>query len=110
MRRVELLSGAAAGLAGLLGLAVALIGVGKRVTLGAAPFLATLVLALLGIAGGAYLHGAHGLRDGRVLLWLSVALLTVGTVLAAASFGLVLLPALLLGLVAAAAATAAPSY
>ncbi len=108
MRRVELLSGAAAGLAGLLGLAVALIGVGQRVTLGAVPFLLALTLALLGIAMGAYLHSERGLREGRVMLWASVTLLSIGTVLAAASFGLVLLPALLLGLAAAAAAKTAP--
>src|SRR5262245_21046994 len=110
MRRIELLTGGAAALVGLLGLAAALVGVGQRVTLGAALFLAALVLALLGIALGAYLHAAHGLRDGRGLLWLSVALLTLGTVLAAASFGLVLLPALLLGLAAAATAKARPSH
>ena len=108
MRRVELLSGAAAGLAGLLGLAVALIGVGQGVTPGAAPFLLALTLALLGIAIGAYLHSERGLSEGRVMLWVSVSLLSIGSVLAAASFGLVLLPALLLGFAAAVTAKTTP--
>lgn len=109
MQRIELLSGVAAAVVGLLGLAAALIGVGQRMTPGAAPLLVALVMALVGVALGAYLHSARGLRDGRRLLWLAVVLLGIGIGLAAASFGLVLFPALLLGLIAAATATATTS-
>jgi len=109
MRRIELASGAAAGVVGLLGLTAVLVGVAHRVPLGAAPFLLALLPAPLGIPAGAYLHGQQGLTEGRAVLWLSVLLLSLGMLVAAASFGLVLLPAVLLGIAATAAAFARPT-
>lgn len=54
MRRIELVSGVAAGIVGLLGLATVLVGGVQRVPLGAVPFLIALLPAvLLGLAATA---------------------------------------------------------
>lgn len=129
-RRIELISGLAAGAIGLAALAYALFGPTysyERIELrsdgttsttsGSASLLQTqalqpitivvfVVMALLvaGIAAGAYLHGRRGWRAGRMLLGVSTALLGFGVVITGFSIGSFLLPSMLLGLLATAMA------
>lgn len=63
----------------------------------ALPYILAFGLPILGIAVGAIIDAAHPNIGARLLLWLSTALLGVGTGLALASIGMFLLPAFAAG-------------
>lgn len=129
-RRIEVISGLAAGLLGLLGLTYTLFGPTysyqnatlnsdgtTSITSGTASLLevqrlepvtivvfAVLLLFVAGVAVGAYLHSKRAIGAGRMLLGGSTALLGFGVVITGWSIGPSLLPCWLFALLAAAMA------
>lgn len=127
LRRIELVSGLAAGLVGAAGLAYAVFGptgryqessIGTDGTVtravtgstnllqegiepATAAFLVLAFVLFLGVAAGASLRADGHCQAGLLLLWSSVALLVVVTWVALASVGLLLVPGTLLALIAA---------
>ncbi len=67
-------------------------------------FLVAMLLCLIGVIVGAYLHGRHGVGTGLILLCVSALLLLSGVVISLFSIGLLLAPAALLALFSAVAA------
>jgi amino acid transporter len=65
-----------------------------------AMFLLLMLLAVLGVSAGAYLHSRRGGESSLLMLGASMGLLVVGVLLSAFSIGAFLLPAALLGLAA----------
>lgn len=138
LRRVEVVSGMLAGLIGLAGLAFAVFGptyqqvVTATVTSGngipmtttrtetAASlaqqgleaitiiFLLLMLLAVLGVAAGAYLHARQSAGTGMLVLAVSAGLLGAGVLLSGFSIGMFLLPAAILGIAALVAGSLAP--
>ena len=104
-RRVEAIAGVAAGGLGLLVVLVALSTAGVSGFRPAAfVFLLALALTLNAVVAGAWLDARHGWAEGKLILWTGTALLALAAGITAASFGLFLLPALLLALLASGAA------
>ena len=110
-RRIELMSGVASGIAGgaVLMALLALsddrdLLIANPFILLANPFTIALVLTLLGVAVGAYQHSRYRVPEGRWMLYTGTGLLFLGALIAAVSFGVLLLPAALLALVASVAA------
>jgi hypothetical protein len=126
LKRIEFTSGLAAGVCGFLGWAYAVFGptyhyvrsavdsqgrghtvsgstslAHNGLTPQAMVFFVVVVLALIGVASGAYVHSRGGSRPGLALLWTATPLLWIWVVLGAASIGVLLLPAALLAAVAA---------
>jgi hypothetical protein len=133
LRSFELTAGLAAGLLGLIGLTYALFGqTGTYITTtgtssgstttttgttslveqGLHPiamlFITLMLLCVVGVAVGAYLHSQQGRRGGLWLLWVATALLAVGVLVSGLSIGLFLLPAALLALLAACLGSGVP--
>jgi len=79
--------------------------VGRRNPLVALILVTLYGLVFAGIATGATLHGLWGARAGRAILLVSLVLLAAGIAVAAASFGLFLLPAAALAGIALGRAT-----
>ena len=101
-RPVELVSGLAAGVLGVLGLGYAVSGFHPeqqydRVLV---TFLTATVLSTLGIPLGAYLHSWRDIEAGWRVLWASTAALGCCTIVGFFSVGLLLLPAVTLAIVA----------
>ena len=108
-RPVELVSGLAAGVFGLLALGynfLFLFSSEEEYDRTLVTFLAVVVSSIVGIATGAYLHGWRDIEVGWKALWLSTALLMLCVLVGFFSVGLLLLPAALLALVASVAAGA----
>ena len=63
-------------------------------------FLGVIVLALVSVPAGAYLHSRHDLNMGRRVLWGSTGVLACCTFLSFVSIGLLLLPAVIFAIVA----------
>ena len=101
-RPLELVSGLAAGLLGLVGLGYAVAGFHPEEQLDTVLviFLMVTVLRTLGIPLGAYLHSWREIELGWRLLWASTAALGCCTILGIFSVGLLLLPAVTLAVVA----------
>lgn len=102
-RRIELVSGlAAGGLGVLLALVAALAaetmpgGLASRTVV----FLGLFALWASGVAAGAIWHVRSGARSGLALLWVGAALMLLFTIAAAFSIGGLLAPATLLAVVA----------
>ena len=77
-RQRELIAGVLAfkfGIAVLLLLAMAVIFEHEPLSRRAVVYLAVMMLCLAGVALGAYLHAKHNIWAGRLLLWLSTAVL-----------------------------------
>ncbi len=124
LRRIELVTGFAASVVGILGLGYAMLGRtyrytriaissdGKANTMsgtislvqkGLEPsrigfFIITLLIAV-SFAAGTYWHSHRGVKAALLLLWTLTALLWIAVVLGAASIGVLLLPAALLAVV-----------
>ena len=106
-RPVELVSGLAAGVFGLLALGynfLFLFSSEEEYDRTLVTFLAMVVLSIVGIPAGAYLHGWRDLDAGWKTLWLSTALLMLCILVGFFSVGLLLSPAAFLALVASVAA------
>ncbi len=71
-------------------------------------FLLLMLLAVLGVAAGAYLHERRGAGTGILVLAISTVLLWAGVLLSAFSIGVFLLPAAVLGTVALIVGSFAP--
>ncbi len=124
VRRIELVSGFAASVFGILGWAYAVFGpthhyMGSAISSGGSTntatgatslaqnglepigivFFAFMALVAVSIAPGAYLHSRRGIKAGLMLLWTLTLLLWVSVILGAASIGVLLLPAALLAVV-----------
>lgn len=136
LRRVEVVSGMLAGLLGLAGLAFATFGptyqlVTVAVSSNGVPrtasqmeraaslaqqgleavtiiFLLLMLVAVLGVAAGAYLHARRGAGTGMLVLAVSTVLLGVGVLVSGFSIGVFLLPAAALGIAALLAGSLAP--
>ncbi len=124
LRRIELVSGLAASVFGVLGWGCAIFGPayhytgmavssdGKTNSVSGATslvqkglkpigmvFFVVVLLIVVSFAAGAYWHSQQGARAALMLLWALTALLWIAVVLGAASIGVLLLPAALLALV-----------
>ncbi len=124
LRRIELVSGFAASVFGILGWGYAILGPTYRYTriaissdgkanavsgstsLGqngletiAMGFFIVTLLIVVSFAAGAYWHSQRGVKAALMLLWTLTALLWIAVVLSAASVGVLLLPAALLAVV-----------
>ena len=112
-RSIELVMSIASGVVGILGWLYALFGPVYASSTGAhasvaqislnpisVAFFAMMLLAVLGVAVGGYLHHQRG-GAWPAVLWTSTLLLVVGTILSGFSVGAFLVPAALLALLAA---------
>lgn len=70
-------------------------------------FLVAVLLCVIAIGVGAYLHGRHGDQVGLALLWFGATLLLAAVTLSLASTGLFLAPTTLLAVIATIAGSAA---
>lgn len=117
-RRVEVLAGVTAGALGIVGWLYALFGpvytssegshasvVQMSLNLTSATFFVVMLLSIIGVVVGAYLHGKQRWAAGLIVLWFSTALFLVGTVLSGFSVGLFFLPATLAALIASVVGT-----
>ena len=111
LRRIDGVTGLAAGVFGLLGLARGVAGFSpeEEIDTVLGGFLVAMVLSLIGVPAGAYLCSRFeegiGNRIGRYLLWLATTVLVIGTMMSFFSVGLLLLPAALLAVFTAIWAT-----
>lgn len=125
-RRIEQVSGIAAGVLGAAVLLFALFGpTGTQITVETLPdgtrverrsttslweqqdislvlvlFLTVMLVSLIGIAVGAWAHASWGSAEGFTLLWISTVALSLGMLLSIFSKGLFFAPSALLAIVA----------